>query len=132
MAQLNTGAVPRFGERLPACTRRPAGGGNSREVGGGLVRLFVRLHSVSWPKAKPVASLAADLVDSSRKAHCMQSGNTEAASVNGENMDTVNPAFVSEWLQGLSSRKVPVPAWQVPVMEEVTCAPTSCGPMLWE
>ena len=27
----------------------PAGGGNSREVGGGLVRLFVRLHSVSWP-----------------------------------------------------------------------------------
>ena len=26
----------------------PAGGGNSREVGGGLVRLCVRLHSVLW------------------------------------------------------------------------------------
>ncbi|CAE7778185.1 unnamed protein product [Symbiodinium sp. CCMP2592] len=34
-----------------------------------------------------------------------------AASVNGENMDTVNPVLV---------------------MEEVTCAPTSCEPMLWE
>mmetsp|Transcript_44992 Transcript_44992/g.105159 ORF Transcript_44992/g.105159 Transcript_44992/m.105159 type:complete len:150 (-) Transcript_44992:830-1279(-) len=34
-----------------------------------------------------------------------------AARVNGENMDTVNPVLV---------------------MEEVTCAPTSCGPMLWE
>ena len=60
----------------------------------------------------------------------MKSGNTEAARVNGENMDTVNPAFVSEWLQGLSRTKVT--AWQVLVMEEVTCAPTSCGPMLWE